>query len=561
MTFGLKHLRGPRNVPAPSGWLNPKKGVYSLMDDRLSLWGLSLGLFLFWSGFFPSLAQAASTDTIQAFASNVKKFTLNNGMRVIVYERPDSPTVSFAMFIRTGAIDDESGKSGMAHMFEHMFFKGTKTIGTKDFKAEEKIMKQLDRLEGQLIEETDKGPKGNPGIIKDLKAKILELEAEQATYIVEDEYWRIYERAGGQGLNASTGFDFTNYVVSLPANKVELWMAMESDRVRHPVLREFYKERDVVREERRQRVDNSPNGKLWEGFLAAAFMAHPYGRPIVGWDSDLAHLTRMDAERFFNKHYGVNRLVVAVAGGIKSEEVERLAKKYFEGGKSSGERGSSGDKDGFPIGAFGNDGAALSDHISVEPPQAGERRVAVEYDAEASLLIGFHRPNHLHPDNAALEMLSDILEAGRTSRLYKNIVQKKKIASSIWASASTPGERDPNVFVIGGTPLAPNTLKDLEKAIYKEIERIKTKGPKEQELVKVRNNLEKGLIDGLSSNSGLANQLAYFEAVAGNWEELLSLIKGIQNVTEIDVQRVAEKYLIPSNRTVAWIEKKSGGEK
>jgi len=498
----------------------------------------SLLFVLTFSFLSPLTAAGSSSDTIKEFADHVRKFTLSNGMRFLVYERPETPTVSFSMYIRTGGIDDESGFSGMAHMFEHMFFKGTKTIETKDYASESKVMDKIDAAEISLIEESDKGVKTDPPRIKELQAEISGLEAEESTYIVEEEYWGIYERAGGQDLNASTGFDYTNYVISLPANKVELWMAMESDRVKNPVLREFYKERDVVREERRMRIDNSPDGKLWEEFLGAAFLAHPYGRPIVGWDSDLTHLTRPLAEKFFKKHYDVSRLVVAIVGGIKAEEVEKSARKYFDSipsvEKSNGEE----------------------EHISVEPPQTGERRVVVEYDAEPSLLIGYHRPNLIHPDNYALEVLAQVLDEGRTSRLYKNVVEKKA-ASSAWASSSAPGERDPNLFMLGGTPIAPNTPQDLEKKIYREIEKLKEKGPTEKELEKVKNNLEADTIRGLSSNMGLANQLAYYESVAGDWKYLLALIQGLRNVTDIDVQRVADKYFAPSNRTVAWIEKKA----
>ncbi len=482
----------------------------------------------------------SSTDTITNFAAHVQKFTLKNGMRILVYERPNTPTVSFAMFIRTGAIDDEMGKSGLAHMFEHMFFKGTKTIGTKDSAAEEKIMAKLDVLESELVAVQDRGRVEDASKIKDLKAQIEALETEQATYIVSEEYWSIYERAGAQDLNAATGFDFTNFVVSLPANKMELWMAMESDRIQHPVLREFYKERDVVREERRQRVDNSPDGKLWETFLGTAFLAHPYGRPILGWDSDLSHLTRKDAEAFFKKHYDVSRLVVSVVGGVKAAEVERLMRQYFEGIKSddSSSQRSAGDL------------------IPVEPEQTGERRSVVEFAAEPSILFGFHRPSVFHPDNAAFEVASSVLGDGRTSRLYKNIVQRRKLATSVWTSSSAPGDRDPNLFVFGATPIAPNTVFDLEKAIGQEIKILKEKGPTPQELEKVRTNLEADVIRGLNSNLGLANQLAYYEAVAGDWTMLLTIIKSIRQVTDIDVQHVVEKYLVPSNRTVTWIEKK-----
>jgi predicted Zn-dependent peptidase len=448
-----------------------------------------------------------------------KKITLKNGFRAIVVERPESPTVSFAMYIRTGGLDDEMGKSGMAHMFEHMLFKGTKTIGTTNYEKEQVLLGKIDAAEAA----------GDTALRE-------RLEKEHEALLVPEEYWQIYERAGAQDLNASTGYDFTNYVISLPVNQLKLWMAMETDRIKNPVLREFYKERAVVMEERRLRVDTSPNGKLWENFLAAAFMAHPYGRPIVGWESDISRINRKETEAFFKKHYDISRLVLAVVGGVKASEVEAMLRQNIE-----------------PIASHVSH---MRDDIPVEPPQDGERRVSVEYDAEPSLLIGYHRPDMMHPDGPALEVAAELFDSGRTSRFNRNIVEKSRIAASVWAGSTLPGERDPCLFMFGGQPRAPHSTADLEKAIYAEIDSLKENGPTELELETVKNKIEADLLRGLSSNMGLANQLAYYESLAGDWQFIFKLVQQMRAVTPSDVQRVLKKYLTPSNRTVATLVKK-----
>jgi predicted Zn-dependent peptidase len=308
-------------------------------------------------------------------------------------------------------------------------------------------------------------------------------------------------------------------------------MAMESDRIKNPVLREFYKERSVVMEERRLRVDNSPQGKLWEGFLATAYMAHPYGRPIVGWESDISRVTRQDALDFFKRHYDVSRLVVGIVGGVKADTMETLLRRYFE-----------------PIASQPD---PRPERISVEPEQHGERRVNVEFDAEPSVMMGFHRPDMHDKDDAVFDVVAELLGTGRTSRFYKSVIQKNQIGVSAWAEGSSPGERAPSLFVVGGTPRAPHTAPELEEALLAEVDRLKTEGPTPEELEKVKNSWEANMIRTLSSNDGLADQLAYFESVGGNWRQLIDQIDAVRAVSAEDVRRVMSQYLTPSNRTVA----------
>ena len=492
-------------------------------------------LFVF-SIFLSTISFAApQNDALKEFPKRVKKITLKNGLRVLMVERPNIPTISFAVYIRTGGIDDAFGQSGISHMFEHMLFKGTKTIGTKNYAREKKWLRKIDAAALALQKEQDKGDSTSKEIEAMLAEKLKTLQEKHEAIIIEEEFWKIYEQAGGRGLNAGTGFDYTNYKISLPANQLKLWMMMESERIKNPVLREFYKERDVVLEERRLRVDNKPSGKLWESFLATAFIAHNYGRPIIGWENEVSRLTTKDTQTFFKDHYDISRLVFVMVGGFDSKEAEKMVQQYF--------------------GDIPSKISSKEHFMPLEPKQEGERRVEVEFPAEPSLLIGYHRPNFMHPDSAALEVLSDLLSTGRTSRFNKSIIEKKRIGISAWAGSSTPGEREPCLFVVGGSPRAPHTTADLEEAFYAEIEKIKNEGPSDIELKKVKNFSVDYLIRALSSNDGLARHLGYYESIAGNWEFLFQIIEDIQKVTKEDVLRVANAYLIKSNRTVGTLVK------
>ena len=328
----------------------------------------------------------------------------------------------------------------------------------------------------------------------------------------------LYQRHGGVGLNAATGKDLTRYMISLPANRLPLWAALEADRMAHPVLREFYKERGVVMEERRLRNDDSPSGLLFETFTSAAFRAHPYGIPTIGWESDILSLTPADTEAFFKAYYGPGNATIAIVGDINPKDVMTLIEQTFGTIPASPSQP--------PI-------------VTVEPPQRGERRVEVEFDAEPSLVIGFHKPALGHPDDYVFDVIDALLSDGLTSRLYTNLVREKRIAASVNSDSNYPGVRSPNLFVVNATPLAPHTTAEVEAAIYAEIERLKTEPVSAKELEKVLNNLDADLVRALRSNGGLASQLALYQTVAGDWRYALKSRDKIAAVTPLDIQRVA----------------------
>ncbi|MCP4404180.1 MAG: insulinase family protein, partial [bacterium] len=321
----------------------------------------------------------------------------------------------------------------------------------------------------------------------------------------------------------------------LPANRLELWMMLEADRLMNTVPREFYKERDVIMEERRMRTDASPIGTLVEQFLGTAFIAHPYGFPGIGWASDIENITVEQFWEFYERYYSPANMTVAIVGDIQADEVIRLAEKYF------GQLPS---------------GSPAPKIRTIEPPQVGERRVQVEWDSNPYVLIGYHRPGVNHEDDLVFDVISFLLSTGRTSQLYKHLVEEQQLAVHVSSSASFPGQKYPTLFMFVGVPLAPHTLEELEQALYTEIELLKTTPVDERELQKVINNVEAGFIESLSSNSGLASQLVFAQGVMGDWRVIEEQLERIKTIAAEDVMRVANEYFTEQNRTVAWLVKK-----
>jgi predicted Zn-dependent peptidase len=460
---------------------------------------------------------------------NVQEHTLKNGLRILVVERHDAPVFSVHMAFKVGSVNETPGISGVSHLLEHMLFKGTRTFGTWSYEAEKPIMEEIERLAAELDEKiATKDQKG----IAELREKIRKLHAEQRRYMIKDEIWDVYLRSGAVGLNASTGQETTQYYLSLPSNRLELWAILESDRFRSPVFREFYVERDVVFEERRRRTDTQPGGKLSEAFYALAFMAHAYRLPTVGWPSDISRIQVQEVGEYYRSFYAPNNAVVAFVGDVRFPQVVALMEKHF------GDLPRS---------------TTASEPKTEEAEQSGERRAAVEFDAEPEIRIGFHTPPLGHANQISLEVLSQILSRGRTGRLYQSLIEKKKIAVN--ASAADDSGRFSGLFTFAVTPRAPHTVEEAERAVYEEVERLKQEPVSDWELKRVKNALELDALRQIRSNASLARLLAYFETVVGRWRYFLERIEGQQKITAADLMRVAKEHLARRNRTVAWIEK------
>ncbi len=465
----------------------------------------------------------------------VVKRVLPNGMTFLFLRRGGAPTVSFVTHFRAGGVDEWTGISGTAHLFEHMLFKGTHSIGTTNDTAEQALFPAIDAVADSFTAEFRKGGTTDSARLEALRDRLKQLEDSARHFVMSNELDRILTENGAQFLNASTGNDVTNYYFALPSNRAKLWFLLESDRIRNPVLREFYSEREVVMEERRLRVETQPGGLLREEFLQAAFRAHPYGRPVVGVASEIQAVTRSSAQEYFKRFYGPNNAVVAIVGDINVDSMTAWADRSFAD---------------IPA------GEPHHPVVTQEPLQHGERRIEVEYDANPQLLIGYHVPSGEHPDAPALSVLSAILTGGRTSRLYQRLVIRDRVAATI-SSGMAPGQLYPRLLQLSGVPIAPHTTLEIEAAVYDELERLQREPPTEYELQRVRNQVQAGAIQRLQDNFGLAFQLSNSEALWYDWRQTFRVQAALARVTADDVQRVARTHFTKSNRTVATLVRPS----
>ncbi|NLI09593.1 MAG: insulinase family protein [Elusimicrobia bacterium] len=460
----------------------------------------------------------------------VISYTLKNGMKFLILEKKFVPTVSFTMMFKVGNVDNLQGKSGLAHLFEHMAFKGTKTINTSNYEAEKKILDKIEET-ALLLNEEDKKSARDEAKIKKLKDELSSLEKEAEKYAVREELWKIYNKLGEHGLNAFTSTDYTGYVIELPSNRLEAWMTIESDRFQNPVLRDFYKERSVVLEELRMNQAD-PNRVMWQTLLSNAFVAHPYRNPTIGWEDDVSHLTRTDAENFYKKFYVPNNCTVAVVGDVDAEKTIKLAEKYFSSWQSK------------PL---------PNTDYTKEPAQNSEKTIKLFYKAKPMVKIGYKIPAGDHKDIPALIVLSEILSSGKTSRFYKEIVENKKMALYANSYVGFPGDRYPSLFITQGAPKEGFTNEDLDKSLTEEIEKIKNIPPTQWELQKVINNYEVSLITQLESNAGFSNALASNDRILGDWKLQWKQLEDIKKLKPEDISAAAAKYLKAENKTAVYL--------
>jgi predicted Zn-dependent peptidase len=487
------------------------------------------------------VAASASAQDLAAFEKRVTVKKLSNGLTVIVMERPEAPVFSFYTFVDVGTAQDVPGATGLAHMFEHMAFKGTDKIGTNDYTAEKTALEKVeqtyaayDLARRQLV---------NPD---EAKVAALEKEWKDAIaaadkFVVKNEFSKIVESNGGTGLNATTFPDQTVYFYSLPSNRFELWAYLESERFLHPVFREFYKERDVVMEERRFRVESNPIGRLLEQFVAAAFTVHPYHQAAsAGWASDLRTFSATDGAELYRKFYVPSNMAVAVVGDVKAAEVMPVIEKYF--GRIAG-------------------GPQPEPLRAVEPPQASERTVLLREQSQPIYLEGYHKPSGADPDSAVYDVISDILSSGRVSRLYRSLVRDKKVALQAGGFNNFPGDKYPGLFVFLGVPAQGHTALEMAEPIHAEIERLKNEDVTKEELDSVKTRAKMTLLENLDDNQGLASSLATSYMRYGDWREMFRELDRLDKVSAADIRRVAAKVFVPGNRTVGMIESAAAAPK
>jgi predicted Zn-dependent peptidase len=491
--------------------------------------GLALFLLL-------TVALGAAQD-VGSFEKRITVKKLSNGLTILICERPEAPVFSFFTMVDAGSAQDPMGETGLAHMFEHMAFKGTETIGTSDYAAEKPALEKVETTYAAYITERDKSVGRDESKLKELEKAWKDAIAEADKYVVANQFGKIIEQSGGQDLNAFTNYDETAYHYSLPANRLELWAFLESERFLHPVLREFYKERNVVIEERRMRTDSNPIGRLLEQFTAEAFEAHPYHRPTVGWMSDLNSFSATDAKKFFGEYYVPANIVVAVAGDVKASQVLPILEKYF------GRLPASSKPD---------------ETTTTEPPQNSERKVVLKEKSQPLYLEGYHRPDYRTKDDAVYDAITDLMSEGRTSRLYRALVRDKKIAAFSAGFSGLPGIKYPHLFAFYAFPLPGHTTREVADAIHAEIERLKKEDITDDELRMIKTRAKANLIRGLADNEGLASQLATYQTRYGDWRELFRSVDRIDKVTKADVRRVANETFNDTNRTVGVIETTAG---
>lgn len=417
-------------------------------------------------------------------SAETKEFKLENGLKIVVQEDHRSPVVVSQVWYRAGSLDEVNGKTGVAHVLEHMMFKGTKEIKAGQFS-------------------------------------------------------RLVAAAGGKE-NAFTSQDYTTYFQQLEKSQLPLSIKLEADRMVNLNLtdEEFAKEIKVVMEERRWRTEDKPQSKVSEQFNSTIYHVHPYSRPIVGWMNDLENMTAEDAREWYKKWYAPNNATLVVVGDVKAEDVLKLAKQYFGPLKSR----------------------ALPDRKpQIEPAQTGERRVVVKAQAKLPyVLIGFHVPPLNDADKDvepyALEILAGVLNGNASARLNQNLVRQSQIAVDVDAGYDMIQRGRETTFVLDGTPSEGKTAAELEAAILQEVEKIKTSGITEEELLRVKAQVIAADVYQRDSMFYQAMQIGQLETTGFSWKVLESYPAKLQAVTAEQVQEVAKKYFVKDNMTVATLD-------
>lgn len=484
---------------------------------------------------------------------DVKEHTLANGLKILMIQKSDIPRVVCHIYYKVGSINEKPGITGIAHLHEHMMFKGTRLMGVTDFDKQADINNRIDELMQKIYREkfwnADGGDKEK---IAQWQNECDELVRSEKQYIIKDDLWTLYMKNGGTGLNASTSNEVTGYYVTLPSNKVELQMWLESDRMANAYFREFYSEKDVVMEERRL-SENRPGFFFSEQVNAAFYAASPYHWGVIGWMDDLRKINKTDLVVFNKSYYVPNNAVAIYVGDLEPENIIQMAETYF-GRIPKG-------PDIEPIRTY-------------EPPQYSEKRMYGKGPSQTSLQMMFHVPHDGHPDTAPLEVLASVLGSGGgggfrgrrggggggTGRLYKILVEEKQLAVSV--SASSRAQWYAGAFQFRATPRIDKNVQpeDLEKEIWVEIEKIKKDGVTDKELQKAKNKFEARFIRSLSSTSGLARTLGRAELHRG-WRSVITDIDDLKNVTNEDIKKVAEKYFVKDNSLTAIYRRDGGGRR
>lgn len=487
-------------------------------------------MFLFAFLLSPSLIFAGVSTELE---NRVVKDTLSNGIRILILERHKVPVVSFVTWVDVGSVNERKGITGVVHLLGSMAYKGTYTDDKEGIDSELKAIEEADSTFSAWLCEYRKREFADSIKLDSLGKQHRKAVEELEKYIGDNELRRTIEKNGGRGLRVVTNPDATVGFCNLPSNKVELWMAIESNRFLNPVFRGFYFEKRAVMRERIQEVERDPFGKLWEELFTTAFKAHPYGNPVIGYMSDLITLEKEEAQDFFMENYVPRNLVLCIVGDVASEQVIEMAEKYW--GR-------------IPENARGE---MLVE--AEEPPQRGQKRVEVEDKAQPIVMIGYHCPSIYHKDAAVFDVIEEILGEGKDSRIYKSLVLDEKIAVYAGGASGSSLGKYPGLYIFFAIPAQGHTAEECEKTIYREIHKLKSEQVGAEEMSVFKSRLKVNFLKKFEKNETLAYQLALYETFFEDYREFFRREKKIEEVSPKDVRRVVKKYFKKKYRTVAEI--------
>lgn len=482
----------------------------------------------------PTTEAARPDDLFQSIEKKIELHKLENGLQIIMLDQELAPVSALYIKILAGGADETPETAGIAHMLEHMLFKGTERIGTRDYAAEKKYLaliqdwsRDLDHWRRKLEEAQKQDDKE---AIREAQEKVnlwrsrMQLAMKEASkFRIPEEDSLLYSSHGQRGYNAYTSRDLTNYQIQLPSNRMEVWAAIESDRLQNSVFREFYTERDVVAEERRMRVENKASSKLMENFLMEIYGDHPYGKPLIGPMKSIEYFNKEDALKFYRRYYSPNNAVIAVTGDFDPQFAKDIIEKHF------------GDWKPGP----------LLDPPEAQPPE--RRSVTVELKEKGSpvMYMAWFKPALLHPDSIRLEVLGSILADGQESILVQKLVQERKLATAINIYTGYPGERFTNLFFISAVPAPEVGYDELEEAIQEELKKIREEGVSETHLKKVQKKALADFAFGLRSPAQLADLLSYYQIMTGDYRTLFRSYERLNQIQPEEIRQAAREYLKP----------------
>jgi predicted Zn-dependent peptidase len=493
---------------------------------------------------------AAAVSSPPAAGLKVEEHYLSNGMKLLLIPRHLSPTVAGGWVAHVGSVNERPGMTGISHLFEHMMFKGSHAIGTRDYAKDERLIDEQERIQDQIREELSRmraaqrrgdledmtKPEARTERYKQLEVRFDSLVVEQRANMIKNEFDLVLSKNGATGMNAFTSEDMTFYFETVPANKLELWFWMESDRLKNRVFREFYSERDVVYEERRRSYESTPLGKFQISFDAVFWDASPYLWPVIGWPSDVAAISKAQADEYYSLYYAPQNLTAMLVGDFDPAQALALAEKYL-GAIPAGKR-------------------PAPEMITTETRQLAEKRFYGEAETNPAVNMRWHAPALVHKDEPALEVLAGVL-SGNTGRLNRSIVLDQKLATS--ASANNEGRKYEGVFEIRAEAKEGHTPEELEKAVDKELDKLKKEPVPADELQSVKNRYLASAYRQLTSNFSVLIRYGIADGTA-DWRMADKIADAVQAITAADVQRVANQYFTKENRAVAIWTRKGGSE-